>query len=486
MRKPFSIHFPFFHFSFAFDFRNFPPLVMPDAVDLQGLSPLDHIPAKLFLPYILFFDTIDPKTAIHSLQKGIDKLISQLPWLAGDVILHSASGGPKNRMHIASPRSSPSEIPMLQVKQIDRDEDFRTHTVHTYLPLPTFIPASEQRPVLRFQANLFPSKIALAMSFWHSVFDGTGAGVILEAFAECCKTANDDSPSPIAHTIAKTHSELRKKVSAFPSKCQLRLDHTVELGAPIFDPNISTEQWNAIESAAASAVETKRYTFSPEKVAQVKEICTQLLPELQSFPAWISSNDIITATLVICIDRTFHPEKLDKTGSADFLMAVDLRSRVQPPLPESYLGNLIFPVHDEIYFKETAGQTGENADLLHLTQLALQIRTRLASMDETVAYSASAAVAEYDDWTKIEANPASIIVTSWRALKTYSLNFGPGLGYIKDFEPGLALVPGACIFLPSRMQENSGSTPPWEVRITMKKGDSQMLVQDPLFSQILA
>ncbi|KAJ5819374.1 hypothetical protein N7474_004965 [Penicillium riverlandense] len=459
---------------------------MPDTPDLLGLSPLDHIPAKLFLPYILFFDTADPQTAVQSLQKGIDKLISQLPWLAGDVILHSAPGGPKNRMHIARPRSSPSGVPMLQVKHFDHDKDFRTHPVHTYLPLPTFIPASEQRPVLRFQANVFPSKIALAMSFWHSVFDGTGAGVILEAVAECCKTANDDSKCPIAQTIAETHSELRKKVSSFPSQCQVRLDHSVELGTPIFDPNISTEQWNAIESAAASAVETKRYTFSPDKVAKVKAICTQFLPQLQS-SAWLSSNDIITATLVICIDRTLHPDRADKTGSADFLMAVDLRSRIQPPLPETYLGNSIFPVHDEIYFKETAGQTGEDADSLHLTQLALHIRNKLASMDETIAYSASAAVAEYDDWTKIEANPAGIIVTSWRSLKIYSLDFGARLGYIEDFEPGLALVPGGCIFLPSRVSlENSGSTPPWEVCITMKKGDNQVLVQDPLFSQILA
>lgn len=463
------------------------PPIMPDAIDLQGLTPLDHVPAKLFLPYILLFDTTDPKTAVCSLQKGINKLISQLPWLAGDIIFHSVPGGPKNRMHIASPRRSPSEIPMLQVKHIDRDEHFRALPIHTYLPLPTFIPASEQRPVLRFQANVFPSMIALVMSFCHSVFDGTGAGVILEAIAECCKTTNDDFPSPIVQTIAKTQTELRKKVSAFPSKCQLRLDHTTELGAPVFDPKISTEQWNAIESAAASAVETKRYTFSPEKVAQVKETCTRLLPQGQPFRAWISSNDIITATLVICLDRAFHPERLDKTGSADFLMAVDLRSRVQPPLPETYLGNFIFPVHDEIYFKDITGQTREEADSLHVAQLALRIRTRLASMDETVAYSASAAVADYDDWTKIEANPANIIVTSWRGLKTFSLDFGAGLGYIKDFEPGLALVPGACIFLPSRMlQENSGSTPPWEVCITMKKGDSQLLGQDLLFSQILA
>ncbi|PYH93958.1 hypothetical protein BO71DRAFT_484189 [Aspergillus ellipticus CBS 707.79] len=428
---------------------------MPAATNLLGLTPLNHIPAKLFLPYILYFDTPDPQTAVNTLQKGIDKVISQLPWLAGDV------------------------------KHFDHDEDIRSHPVQSYLPLPTFRPVSEQRPVLRFQANVFPSKIVLAMSFWHSVFDGTGAGVILEAVAECCKTPSDESETPIAQLIANTHPLLRKKVSNFPTQCQTRLDHP-ELGVPVFDPNTSTAQWDAMESALADAVETARYTFSPEKVSQMKDTCTQVLPKLQqSSASWISSNDIITAVLAICVDRTLHPERANKTESADFLMAVDLRSRVQPPLPETYPGNAIFPVHDSIYLQETAGQTGEDADLLHLTHLALRVRSKLASMDETLAYSAPAAVADCDDWTKIEASPADIIVTSWRGLKMFSLDFGAGLGHIEDFEPGLALVPGGCIFLPSRV-ERSGSTPPWEVCITLKKGDSQTLAKDPLFSRILA
>ena len=75
-------------------------------------------------------------------------------------------------------------------------------------------------------------------------------------------------------------------------------------------------------------------------------------------------------------------------------MAVDLRGRIQPPLLETYLGNLIFPVYDGVYIKGTAIQTGEDADSVHLTQLALHIRTRLASINETVVYSAT--VAEYD------------------------------------------------------------------------------------------
>lgn len=462
------------------------------APDLLALSPLDHLPAKLFLPYILHFDTVDPQTAVHTLKSGIGKLVSQLPWLAGDVVLHDSSQGPKNRMHIAPPRIPPSEISMIQIKDFGSNQDIRSHPVRDFLPLPTYIPASEQRPVLRFQANIFPGKIILAMSFWHSVFDGTGAGVILEAVAECCQTPGDQSETSIAQTIAKTHIDLRNTVLAFPSKCQMRLNHSVELGTPVLDPSISTEQWNATEEAMASTVETKRYTFSPVKVSKLKDICQQRLPQLRASTR-LSSNDILTAALAICVDRTVHPERANKTQPADFLMAVDLRSRVKPALPDFYLGNSIFPVHDDIYPKNIPGPEpgdgeDEDADLLHLAELALRVRTKLAAMDETVAYSASAAVAEYDDWTKVEAKPASIIVTSWRGLNIFSLDFGPGLGFIKDFEPGLALIPGGCIFLPSRASplQNGGLGEMREVCVTMKKGDGEVLVKDPLFNCILA
>ncbi|PWY89082.1 hypothetical protein BO70DRAFT_393601 [Aspergillus heteromorphus CBS 117.55] len=211
---------------------------MPAVSDILGLTPLDHLPAKLFLPYILYFDHPDPQLAINTLQSSIGKVISQLPWLAGDVIMHSVPDGPKDRMHIAAPRVPLSEVPILQVKHFDRDEDIRSHPVQSYLHLPTICPASEQRPVLRFQAN-------------------------------------------------------------------------------------------------------------------------------------------------------------------------------------------------------------------------------------------------------IEASPENIIVTSWGNLEVFSLDFGPGLGRIEDFEPGLALVPGGCILLPSRPVSN-GSTAPWEVCITLKKGDSQTLAQDSLLSRILA
>src|SRR5699024_9816604 len=92
----------------------------------------------------------------------------------------------------------------------------------------------------------------------------------------------------------------------------------------------------------------------------------------------------------------------------------------------------------------------EEADLLALTQLALQLRGKLSSMNESLAYSVSAAVADLEDWTKLESKPGNVVVTTWRHLDSYALDFGDDLGKIVDFEAGLSLIPGACIVLPAR------------------------------------
>lgn len=80
-------------------------------------------------------------------------------------------------------------------------------------------------------------------------------------------------------------------------------------------------------------------------------------------------------------------------------------------------------------------------------------------------------------------------MTSWRHLKTFSLDFGEGLGKIFDFEAGITLIPETCIVMPLRTQGNGSkeeSTTPCEVCITMKPDYFGALMDDPLFRIIVA
>ena len=53
--------------------------------------------------------------------------------------------------------------------------------------------------------------------------DGTGAGTILEALAQCCKATGDGTDVTVTVNIARTKVALQKDVSSWPSRCKIRL-----------------------------------------------------------------------------------------------------------------------------------------------------------------------------------------------------------------------------------------------------------------------
>lgn len=343
------------------------------------------------------------------------------------------------------------------------------------------------------------------MSFLHFALDGTGAGVVLRALAECCNAKSAPNATGMAITttsVAENEINLRNQISSWPSRCNTLVStQSLELATPFFDPNITSEQWAAMEAAMSSGVKTRRFTFSPEKIALLKQTCSSKFLQRLSPSGFISSNDIVTAILGITVDRAQDPSKARRKNdeNARLTLTVDLRSRVQPPLPSTFVGNMNYPAYCEIRHlvqdqrsepSQDNNNKEEEADLLGLTQLALQLRGKLSSMNESVAYSVSAAVAGLEDWSSIESKPGNVIVTTWRHLDSYALDFGNGLGKIVDFEAGLSLIPGACIVMPARKKaqkekEAEAEAVSWEVNITMKLGDMDVLVGDPLLARIL-
>ncbi|KAL5000340.1 hypothetical protein BDV10DRAFT_192909 [Aspergillus recurvatus] len=372
---------------------------------------------------MLYLHSNDPSTAAQTLRRGIDRLVAEIPWLAGDVVIHKE---PESRGFIHLPRTAPHEVPVLRIKYFDSDEAFRTHPTGAISAcFFSFHPRSNGPSCASSQ--LFPSKIALVMSFSHMAFDGSGAGTVLQALSECCRVAAARSlEMPVTQTILGEAISHRTQVSASASECQTRLDHILELGPSAFDSNLTTEQWGAMESALSSA-------------------------------------------------STMHPDRIRTGTPSHIFMVADLRCRINPPLPETYMGNMIYPGIGNIM------TPSNHVDFLNLTQLALELRTKVISnMNEALAKSCCAAVSEGGDWYRLEGKPADVVMTSWRHLKVYSLYFGPGLGYIEDFESGLALIPGACIMLPQRTREVPPTAPvQWEASVTLRPGNYETLVKDP-------
>lgn len=126
-------------------------------------------------------------------------------------------------------------------------------------------------------------------------------------------------------------------------------------------------------------VKPKSFSFSPENVTQVKQRYSKFLHMFQP-SSFISTNNIMIAILGISVARVQHPVRASNNEDARVTMKVDLRSRVQPPLPYTYVGNMTFPVQGDIYPPQNHQIEVENAqkaDILRLTQVALQLRGKL-------------------------------------------------------------------------------------------------------------
>lgn len=136
--------------------------------------------------------------------------------------------------------------------------------------------------------------------------------------------------------------------------------------------------------------------------------------------SFISTNNIMIAILGISVARVQHPVRASNNEDARVTMKVDLRSRVQPPLPYTYVGNMTFPVQGDIYPPQNHQIEVENAqkaDILRLTQVALQLRGKLVSINETTAYSVSAQADDQENWSDLEAKLGGVVIISWRLLR---------------------------------------------------------------------
>ena len=451
---------------------------------LFELSPLDHIIARIYTSYILHFDTDDTDAAVRAIENGVRRLASHVPFLAGDVTLSKPPESPKNRARVSLSPLSVDQVPMLNVRHHSEhpDQGFPHEALH---PLPPFLPFSSPSPVLRFQANPFQNaRVILVMSFHHHIIDGSGAEQVLKALAECCRAADDQTDLSLPRTIADNEPALGARVSAWPKQCTTRVDHTNDFGPDILGVDISAEQFAELEAAMSAAVKTKRFSFSSEKIRQVKDLCNQL-GSSSSKPS--SSNDVFTALLALSIDQAQNQTQaegrsLDAEKEAHVMMIVDMRSRIQPPLPNTYLGNMILPVRTDLYHSgPIASETPEYKHLAQVARTSAGIRAKLSSMNETDVYSVASMISEQDDWAATGGRPANAFFTSWRHLGVYEFDFGSALGHMANMDTDPGLMAGVCTVLPPRDK----TTAPWEIKITMKPDAFERFEKDPLVRRIL-
>ncbi|EAW15308.1 putative acetyltransferase [Aspergillus clavatus NRRL 1] len=425
------------------------------------LTPLDRASPEVYTDCFMIFDLENPLDGIPTLQRGIDRLVSEFPFIAGEI----DSG------HVKCPSPAVSSIPMLLVKHHPHTTSPPGGWDKSHSPLPRFIPSTEPRPVLRFQANVMSNGIVLCLSFSHAVLDGTGAGTLLEALAACCR----ESPADELPTDVGTEKRSRDNLFDATLPHDRRKDHDAEY----------TIEPLAFEMPVD--ISTRRLIFSSESVRTLKDTCTALLREQGIDTVQLSSNDVFTAFLAVCISQAQNALKRHPKES-DIVMAVNLRNKLQPAIPDSYLGNMVTVMRTEFNPRLCHCAEIDDERKSRIAELAFKIRTRLTSFDDEHVRSLVSYIKDQNDWSMVNMKFSGMMsITSWRHLNVCALDFGPGLGRIGFDVPTVGAPDGLCILMPRQAKAGSGGlhNAPWDIYLSLDSPVMDTLMKDPFFSAVL-
>lgn len=251
---------------------------------------------------------------------------------------------------------------------------------HLLAPLPRFPDSSKPTPVMAAQVNVVKSVFLLCVAFHHSVFDAAVFSTVMKRWSYHC---TGYSNAPGLDPIAFDRKPLMK--GAAPGS----LDDFKEYKVPSLAKN--QPQIDQIESEAIvkqSPLPTMKSVilrFPTLSLKRLKEDILNSALNLQS-SSTTSTNDCLCALLWWHITRARFPSFSDNAEQAknspsqtSLGFAINGRSRCDPPLPETYLGNVILygmPSYPLRFLTDSSVSVET-----HLANLAPRIRSAISSVD---------------------------------------------------------------------------------------------------------
>ncbi|KAL4940628.1 hypothetical protein BDV06DRAFT_223926 [Aspergillus oleicola] len=467
------------------------------------LSPLDHIFAQFNPCYYLYFRSACPENVQSHLQRGLDKLLRQSPFIAGEIVrCEEDDTNPKGLLRIQQLTDDEDDTPILQFREdqtlsIDRISNAKTRTgiedalLAKRLAAMAMMPNPSQRQyVVRFVATIVSDGLILTMSFSHWAFDATGAASLLQDLAECCREGGTTSNR-------LPDKGLRQEIWAMKSDVKYTAEHERTLGPP----ETSSPPPNDMEKIVEGMVENAmvwRWNIPAFKVALLKAACTSLLsdqrPEIDDPSVqYLSSLDVLTGYLTCCMQEA-QGETAQKSGVG---IPVNLRERLTPSFPPEYKGNFVTyatvncPPPATAYDVAWAQSLLEKkfpafklpaADLTSIYRNASAVRSTILTFTDEYVRSFIAWLKSQQDLDQMRIKFPVMNFTSWRHLGIYDLDFGAPLGIVDDIQPH-GFIPSCGLIMPKRNQrlgKRTDSDTDWEVVLYLTREEYSRLRKSEL------
>lgn len=414
------------------------PLGWQDAPDSERfeLSDMDHTMPKIYCQIAEIFELpqgSDKQIIVDSVSKGLEFALSQFPALAGTIHMDDQNG----RMWVTKKKDSSVG---LYVKTADGDDgdlptfdhlnqhDFPVHLLdgHRLLPKvvtekqlfsPLGVNADDQTITSTFQINFIRGGVILAAAIHHNCSDGTGCNGFLTTWAQSSAAARTGAPfKPIdKDALNRERLSAPKPDSATWKALDGKFPILKDLGGPPPPPPADFKM---------PPMKIRLWHFPKSSAARLKQDIGAGL----GADAWISTYDAVIALLWKTVTRSKIPLlQPDLDAPAILAYGMNVRSRMDPPLPDAYLGNVVaLPSTEPRPIRAILADGG-------LPDMALAVRGAMQSIDGAYVAGVSAWVAGLEDrrWIAVNMNSflgMDLAATSWQAMTPYQdHDFGFGL-----------------------------------------------------------
>ncbi|KAK4992561.1 hypothetical protein LTR66_006253 [Elasticomyces elasticus] len=405
------------------------------------LSPLDQSSQREYINFLLCFPlTLDDQTSSSDvrthIQQGFDALSVTYPFLKGTIRLKESSSEPAGLVEIAYHPESPA--PKIESNLLNERfptfEDITLNKVSVCefdgrLCQPPSSAPSEHTPTFVLRANFVRGGLLLCVTAHHAAFDATGVDVLVRLLARCCSSksdefevdsrSNDRSPLFFGGSLDEQAERDRNYHRTIAAQTNVENMDAAKSARENRDP-VDTR-------GKPRPTSSRIFSFSAQSLARLKAIALLFLPP--GVP-WISTQDALAALIWLCVCRAQSPN-LPNDTTCTLNISVNGRSRMEPPLPATYLGVCVFGAVTQMKLHDLLSSEGDNESFAQrISSLAAQIRSSLNTVNVERIRSTVQWVLSQEDVRSVHTSVDSLVVgnylylTSWADLSLYNADFG--------------------------------------------------------------
>jgi trichothecene 3-O-acetyltransferase len=341
------------------------------------LPALDQVENRFILPGILVFHVESPMlrpSILQNLQIGLANTIQDMPFLAANVV---PEGDELDTIQLEIPTEDAGvwfhvkEMPEIHYHELERREfPISGLPVLPLMPEPR-VHRLKSSPVLTVQATFITDGLLLTLNAHHSAMDASGMGVFSSTWAKHVAAVSGGRLLTSNETLTEESLDRsmmfgghgRRTLTDFPNYRVTKLRWRAAIERELMDAVITGTGVDPNLEILLKRLEISNWYISDESMRAIKKAAS---PPSAGLP-FLTEHAIQSALLWRHITRA---RQLSARGfdTTSFVCTVNIRRRLDPPLPEDYPGNAL------VHAKTTASTADvESASPGTLYTLAKQI-----------------------------------------------------------------------------------------------------------------